>query len=103
MITEREILDAIDDLLREPVSITDCGKIASLMVVHDHLYGNKKQEHREREPKRSTIETAGGSEFLKAVNGRDVGDVMALMDELMVAVKVLQPRIYAEVLDRLRE
>lgn len=102
MITEREILDAIDDLLREPVSITDCGKIASLMVVHDHLFGEP-QQPREREVPAAIIETDGSSDFLRAVNGRGTADVMAVMDELMEAVKVLQPRIYDEVMDRVRK
>lgn len=102
MITEREILDAIDDLLREPVSITDCGKIASLMVVHDHLFGEP-QQPREKEKAADIIETDGSSDFLRAVNGRDADAVMTVMNELMDAVKVLQPRIYDEVMDRVRK
>jgi hypothetical protein len=102
MITEREILDAIDDLLREPVSITDCGKIASLMVVHDHLF-DKSQQPRERDVPAAIIVTDENSDFLRAVNGRRTADVMAVMDELMEAVKVLQPRIYDEVMDRVRK
>ena len=102
MITEREILDAIDDLLRDPVSITDCGKIASLMVVHDHLFGEP-QQPRVKGSTAVIIETDGGSEFLRAVNGRNAAAVMSVMDELMNAVKILQPRIYDEVIDRVRK
>ena len=40
---------------------------------------------------------------MKAVNGKDAEKVMAVVDELLEAVKVLQPRMYDGVLRRLSE
>lgn len=99
MITEQEILETIENLLHDPISITGCGKIASLMVMHDHLFGE--DPYSKTKNAISIIETDGSSDFLCAINGRESSEVLALIDELMDAVKVLQPRIYDAVMDRL--
>lgn len=101
MIDERELLDTINQLLEEPVSITDCSKIASLMIVHDHLYGEVPRGRDSRESI-EIIRTDQSSVFLKAANNKEATMVMAIMDELMDAVKILQPRIYDEVIARLK-
>ena len=47
------------------------------------------------------IEYDSGTEFSNAVKGRTADEIMPVMDELMTAVKVLHPRLYNGVLDKL--
>ena len=49
------------------------------------------------------IQTNGGSEFLKAVDGRKADKVWKLMDELVEAVKILHPRMYATFIDKVQD
>ena len=49
------------------------------------------------------IQTDGGSEFLKAVDGRKADKVWKLMDELVEAVKVLHPRMYTTFIDKVQD
>ena len=47
--------------------------------------------------------TNGGSEFLKAVDGRKADKVWKLMDELVEAVKILHPRMYTTFIDKVQD
>ena len=47
------------------------------------------------------IEINSDSEFARAVDGRDPQDVLPVLDELMDTLKVIQPRIYNAVMDKL--
>lgn len=43
------------------------------------------------------------TEFAKLINGKSAGAVMELMDELMITISAIQPRLYDGVMRRLRE
>ena len=45
----------------------------------------------------------GDSEFLKAVDGRKADKVWKLMDELVEAVKILHPRMYTTLIDKVQD
>lgn len=47
------------------------------------------------------INVNGDSEFLKLVNGKDQSAVLPIIDELMEAVKILHPRMFNSVIDRI--
>ena len=49
------------------------------------------------------IQTDGGSEFLKAVDGRKADKVWKLIDELVEAVKILHPRMYTTFIDKVQD
>ena len=49
------------------------------------------------------IETKGDSEFLKAVGGRKADKVWKLMDELVEAVKILHPRMYTTLIEKVQD
>ena len=49
------------------------------------------------------IQTAGDSEFLKAVDGRRADKVWKLIDELVEAVKILHPRMYTTFIDKVQD
>lgn len=44
----------------------------------------------------------GESEFLKAIHGKNTETVIAVMDELMDAVKTLHPKMYDAVMDKIK-
>lgn len=45
----------------------------------------------------------GDSEFLTAVSHKNSASVWAIMDDLMASLKVMQPRTYAAVLNKISE
>lgn len=103
--TERELLAAIDECKREPVTNGKISQLADLFIVHDYLYGTPDNggysfknniEH-------TNIQTSGDTEFLKAVNGKNAEKVWAIIDELAEAVKTLHPRMYDRVLEKLSD
>ena len=64
-------------------------KLSWLYTVRDHLCGK--------------VGECGGSRFLKSVGGKDAILVMRVIDEMMEATQVLNPRLYESVLMRLDE
>ena len=117
MITEREVLNAIDECLEEPVTGNKRAVLADLFIIHDHLFG---EPMKATEPPQMPmqmqsysappteqveiyVETNGDSEFLKAVDGRKAERVWKLMDELVEAVKILHPRMYTTFIDKVQD
>ena len=117
MITEKEVAQAIEQCMQEPVTGNKRAVLADLIIIQDYLFG---------EPTRSTdpsqmpyqmqsysappaeqveriIKTNGDSEFLKAVDGRKAERVWKLMDELVEAVKILHPRMYTTFIDKVQD
>ena len=117
MITEREVLQAIDECMAEPVTGNKRAVLADLFIIHDHLFGEPTRSHEVPHPTPMQsysapqtleqveiyIETNGDSEFLKAVDGRKAERVWKLMDELVEAVKILHPRMYTTFIDKVQD
>lgn len=117
MITEKEVEQAIEECMREPVTGNKRAVLADLIIIQDYLFG----EHtRATEPSQmpyhmqsysappteqveTYVETNGGSEFLKAVYGRKAERVWKLIDELVEAVKILHPRMYSTFIDKIQD
>lgn len=101
MFSKRELEQAIAQCEQGYESFQNCQKLATLYQIYDHLYAdNKPQVNTVREV---TIDKYGDSEFMRAVEGKDAERVWALIDELMLTVKAIQPRLYASVIRRLEE
>lgn len=47
------------------------------------------------------INVKGDSDFLKMVNGKDQEKVFLVIDELMETIKILHPRMFNSVIDRI--
>ena len=90
--------------------------MADLIIIQDYLFGDPMQAQEAPQPMpmqsysappmeqvETYIETTGGSEFLKAVDGRKADKVWKLMDELVEAVKILHPRMYTTLIDKVQE
>ena len=105
MFSEKELLKAIKDLEKAPQTFQDIQKLATFYSIYDHLYGYSfATEQPVKEPvKQTIIEYYGDSEFLTSVEGKDAELVFEVLDELMDAVKVLQPRLYNATIQRLKE
>ena len=116
MITEKDVLNAIDECMQDPITGNKRAALAQLFVIHDHLFGEptREQEAQQPIPMQSYsalpmeqveiyVETNGDSEFLKAVDGRKAEMVWKLMDELVEAVKILHPRMYTNFIDKVQD
>ena len=114
MITEKEIAQAIEECMREPVTGNKRAVLADLIIIQDYLFGEPMQAQEVTQPTQSYsappteqvetyIETNGDSEFLKAVDGRKADKVWKLMDELVEAVKILHPRMYTTLIDKVQD
>ena len=117
MITEKDVLNAIDECMQDPITGNKRAALAQLFVIHDHLFGEptRAQEVPRPMPMQSYsapqtleqveiyVETNGDSEFLKVVNGRKAERVWKLVDELVEAVKILHPRMYTTFIDKVQD
>lgn len=116
MITEKEISQAIEECMREPVTGNKRAVLADLIIIQDYLFGEPMQEREAPQPMpmqfyseppaeqvETYIETTGDSEFLKAVEGRKADKVWKLIDELVEAVKILHPRMYTTFIDKVKD
>ena len=116
MITEKEIAQAIEECLREPVTGNKRAVLADLIIIQDYLFGEPTQAQEAPQPMpmqsystppteqvETYIETSGDSEFLKSVDGRKADKVWKLIDELVEAVKILHPRMYTTFIDKVQD
>ena len=115
MITEKEVAQAIEQCMQEPVTGNKRAVLADLIIIQDYLFGEPMQEREAPQPTpmqsysappieqvETYIETTGDSEFLKAVDGRKSDKVWKLMDELVEAVKILHPRMYTTFIEKIQ-
>lgn len=104
MITERELLKAIDECQQEPITSAKRGTLADLFIIYDHLFGEPIQSGYSYDNKiEKQIYTNGDTEFLATVNGKDTEKVMGILDELMEATKTLHPRMYDRVIEKIND
>ena len=116
MITEKEVAQAIEQCMQEPVTGNKRAVLADLIIIQDYLFGEPTRAQEDPRPMpmqsysappmeqvETYVETNGDSEFLKAVDGRKAERVWKLMDELMEAVKILHPRMYDRVIEKIKD
>ena len=78
--------------------------LAAFFTIRREMFGEEKEaEHYSYAPApiRNTIDLNSESEFARAVNGKEVEEVLPVMDELMDTIQILQPRLYSAVLMKL--
>lgn len=107
MITEQDLTAAIAECQgkRNPDAST-CIKLAAFYTIKEHLF----PEHIEpaysyapapNETDDTYVVIDSDTEFAQAVDGRKQEDVWPVIDELMTALKTIQPRLYDAVLAKL--
>jgi len=114
VITEHDLQEAIAECqgVRNPNAST-CLKLAAFLTIQRELYG--KQEDgiaqvyasvptgHSYDSGVSTVEYESDTEFGNIIKGMDADAVMTIIDELMTALQVVQPRLYASVIRKLQE
>ena len=113
MITEKEVAQAIEQCMQEPVTGNKRAVLADLIIIQDYLFGEptRAQEAPQPMPMQSysappmeqveiSVETNGDSEFLKAVNDKKADRAWRLMNELVEAVRILHPNMYTSFIDK---
>lgn len=109
MITEKDLLEAIAECQgqRNPNANT-CIKLAAYYTILQNITSSAQPDH-DPMPTYSyagssvgnTISYEGDSEFLQLVNGRDQGEILPVIDELMTTLQVINPRLYKSVIRKL--
>lgn len=106
MITEKDLQEAISECQgqRNPNANT-CIKLAAYLTIQKELYPKAEepvQTYSYMSGSADVIEFDSESEFAKMANGKSQDFVMPVIDELMEALNVLNPRLYESVLRKLQ-
>lgn len=114
MITEQDLQEAIAECegQRNPNANT-CIKLAAFYTIKQHMFGGESQgaysfaagpqpaaEKSVEDPGEITYES--DTDFAKEVYGMRVDVLMPIMDELMSTLEVIQPRLYAGVMRKIK-
>ena len=104
LIKENDLIEAIAECQgeRNPNANT-CIKLAAYYTIRDNMYPQRPTYS--FAPERAdpeVVETDGESEFMEAVDGMPVSDLMPVIDEMMEIIKVTQPRLYNSVINKLK-
>lgn len=106
MITEKQLLEGIAECQgqRNPNANT-CYKLASFYTILDHMKQADKESVSGSEPVYSYAQEMyqSDTEFGEAIQSLSEYEVLEIMDELMSTLFVVQPRLYASVMRRLRK
>ena len=103
MIKEQDLIDAIAECQgeRNPNANT-CIKLAAYYTILNNI--------REIEPTFSLspapteqVSYDSGSEFADVIRGKDTGDILKVMDDLMDAVSALMPKLYRVTMEKLSD
>ena len=97
MITERDLQDAIAECQgqRNPNANT-CIKLASFYTILDHIGKQEEPVYSFSPPPQVTYTSE--TEFAKRIEGMDINDVLAVFDELMTTLSVVNPALYKSVM-----
>lgn len=102
MFTREELIDAINQLEGGKHSIQNCERLASIYTVLDHLYAPINTGYsRDNRVDDDRIKKYGNSRFLTAIEGMNAREVWLLVDELIEALGVLEPRLLSSFYEKL--
>ncbi len=108
MITEHDLAEAIAECegQRNP-SANTCLKLAAFYIIRDKMYPAK-QEIREEVMNKQPLYTNYSrsseneqSEFRQVIRSIDSEKLLSIMDELMTTLKVVMPKLYDGVMQKL--
>ena len=92
-----ELVEAKERLLNEEKStFQNCEKLAAVCTVLDHCYPENVPifERSYSGDNNNTVGNYGDSEFLREVEGMNPQKIFSLVDELVTATMVYNPRLY---------
>lgn len=102
MFSKTELVRAIEELEEAPATFQNAEKLSVFYQLYDHIYTRREPEKRIEPVGEVTINNYEGSEFLEAISGQEADAVWPIIDELMSAVKIMNPRLYDATLDSIR-
>lgn len=107
MLNRREINEAIDEIeQRENHNASAVLTLAGLYTIRDHLDGYMPEPEYEMSYSRAVgpepIAYDGDSEFLRAVSRTDADAVWEIMDELMDTLRIVNVKVYDNVIKKIR-
>lgn len=95
--TDLEVIEAeIDRLEAKDTSYYTCSRLATLYTVRDHLRPQASGDS-------ALLPKMGGSDFLQGVSGKSCKDVLKVIDEHLETIKLLYPKTYSSLVDKIRE
>lgn len=104
MISEQELIAAINDIEHSGATLRNCEKLSALYIIYDHLYDNDRQPmFFQRSAPEMVVDSDIQSDFMDAVRGKNAADVWGIIAEMADAVSVLQPRLYQSTIDRIND
>lgn len=99
MIDLETIEREISELEARQPSYKACERLSWLYIVRDHLY----EKMYPLEGKTALKSALSGSEFLDAANGKPYEDVLRVVDEHLETIRLLYPKTYSALVDKIRE
>lgn len=97
MISKSELENAIKEYEDAPNTYSNCEKLVTFYTLYDKLYGERIPVGEE------VVSYRGKSEFAENVGGTDPAKAWAVMDELMDALSVLNPKLYQSALEKVKD
>lgn len=99
MFNKSQLINAIEELETAPSTFQNCEKLATFYLLYDHLYGDRMPAQPSSEV---IISSHGDSDFLRAIEGQEADKVWKVMDELMLTIQAMSPKLYTAALQELR-
>ena len=99
MIDLETIEREIDELEHREASYKLCQRLSWLYSVRDHLYAKIYPP----EGKAALKSSLSGSDFLDAANGKPYEDVMRLVDEHLETLRLVYPKTFSALVEKIRE
>lgn len=103
MITEKDLQEAIAECQAvENPNANTCIKLAAFLTIKESLYGKEENQYSYDFPSEEFVNYYSDTEFGKAVDGQNATNMWSIMDEMMNALQVLNPRLYDGVLRKIK-
>lgn len=98
MITREWLLDAIDECECEPLTTANLERLANLYTIYNHLYPQPSNKE-----KTQKFATSSDSDFLKAVDGKNVDVIFGIVNELVETIQLIQPALYYGLMAKIKD
>lgn len=110
MIRKEDLIEAIAECkgVKNPNAHT-CSMLASFYTILDHMeqenenFPQVKYSYQADEKEKQVISYDSGTEFSEMLHGKEIESIFTIMDELMTALQVLNPKLYQSVIRKIAE
>ncbi|MDE5765338.1 MAG: hypothetical protein K2N49_01995 [Ruminococcus sp.] len=94
MFTRRELENAITELESKVQSFSDCEKLSALYTIYNQKFAPQESKESRTIYTETIVDDYGDSEFFEAIRDKDAGNVWSVMEELMAALQLFNPKLY---------